>query len=104
MFVTIAVSQNDGDIVKGIVFMTLYSAHLEYEIDCLLLLLKKEKAFTKNEQYWRVSKKIEEVEKVARKLDFEDRGNLIKALDKAKKLSKIATKWFTVKSTTKMAH
>ena len=85
--------------------MTMFSAHLEYEIDCLLLLLKNEKELTKIEQYWGVSKKIEEAKEVASKLNFESRDNLIENLEKAKKLSKSAIKWFTVKSTvTKMAH
>ena len=77
--------ENDDDIKRALGCMTMFSAHLEYEIDCLLLLLKNEEELTKIEQYWGVSKKIEKAKEVASKLNFESRDNLIENLEKAKK-------------------
>ena len=76
--------QNDGDVVRGLVFVTLYSASLEEQIDKLLFMIGVIETFTDEEQRWPVSPKIKKAKTVALKFDFEGRDDLGKVLDLAK--------------------
>lgn len=76
--------QNDGDIVRGLGFVALYSAYLEEQIDNLLFMLSAVEAFTEEEQRWPVSRKIKKAKTVAGKFDFEGRDDLVTILDLAK--------------------
>ncbi len=76
--------QNDGDIVRGLGFVALYSAYLEEQIDNLLLMLSAVEEFTEEEQRWSVSRKIKKAKTVASKFDFEGQDDLVKVLDLAK--------------------
>ena len=49
---------DDGDIVRGLGFVALYSAYLEEQIDNLLFMLSAAEEFTEKEQRWPVSRKI----------------------------------------------
>ena len=73
--------QNDGDIVRGLGFVALYSAYLEEQIDNLLFMLSSVEKFTEKEQRWPVSRKIKKAKKVANKLEFEGRDDLLQILD-----------------------
>jgi hypothetical protein len=77
--------QNDNDIIRGLGFVTLYSAYLEEQIDNLLLMLKKIEQFTEKEQSWSVSRKIKKAMAIVGTLDFEGRNDLIADLNEAKK-------------------
>jgi hypothetical protein len=91
--------QNDNDIVRGLGFVALYSAYLEEQIDKFLFMLSEVEKFTEKEQRWPVSQKIEKAKAIANRFYFEGRDYLIATLDIAKRLSKTATKYFTVEST-----
>jgi hypothetical protein len=78
------VLQNDGDIIRGLGFVTLYSAYLEEQIDDLLFMLNKVEVFSEDEQRWPVSRKIKKAKTIASKFDFEGRDNLMEILDRAK--------------------
>ena len=57
--------QNDGDIVRGLGFVALYSAYLEEQIDNLLFKLSEVEEFTDEEQRWPVSRKIKKAKAIA---------------------------------------
>ena len=76
--------KSDGDIIRGLGFVALYSAYLEEQIDNLLLMLSAVEKFTKEEQLWPVSRKIKKAKEIARKFDFEGRNELLSILALAK--------------------
>jgi len=78
------VLNDDGEIVRGLGFVALYSAYLEEQIDNLLFMLRPVEDFTEEEQRWPVSRKIGKAKAVAGKFDFEGRDKLIEVLDEAK--------------------
>ena len=84
----IALLQNDDDIVRGLGFVTLYSAYLEEQIDNLLFMLNAAEEFKDDEQRWPVSRKIKKAKSIARKFDFEGRDDLIANLEACKELFK----------------
>lgn len=75
---------DDGDIVRGLGFVALYSAYLEEQIDDLLFMLSAVEKFTEEEQRWPVSRKIKKAKQVAAKFEFEGRDDLVAVLDEAK--------------------
>lgn len=76
--------QNDGDIIKGLGFVTLYSAYLEEQIDNLLFMLSVIKEFTEEEQRWQVSRKIKKAKEIVSKINFEGCDDLLEMLGSAK--------------------
>jgi hypothetical protein len=78
------VLQNDGDIVRGLGFVALYSAYLEEQIDGLLFMLSQVEEYSDEEQRWPVSRKIKKAKAVASTFAFEGRNDLIENLDLAK--------------------
>lgn len=75
---------DDGDIVRGLGLVALYSAYLEEQIDNLLFMLNAVEEFTEEEQRWPVSRKINKAKALAAKLNFEGRDDLLEVLDEAK--------------------
>lgn len=75
---------DDGDIVRGLGFVALYSAYLEEQIDNLLFMLNAVEEFTEKEQRWPVSRKIKKAKALAAKFDFNGRDDLLTVLDGAK--------------------
>lgn len=73
----------DNDIVRGLGFVSLYSAYLEEQIDNLLYMLSKVEKFTDEEQRWQVSRKIKKAKSILSKIDFEGRADLLADLDAA---------------------
>jgi hypothetical protein len=80
------VIENDGDIVRGLGFVTLYSAYLEEQIDNLLIQLSPIEEYKEDKQRWPISRKIKLAKKIVRKLDFEGRDDLIQNLTTCKEL------------------
>jgi hypothetical protein len=76
--------EDDGDIVRGLGFVTLYSAYLEEQIDNLLLTLSQIAEFGEDEQRWQISRKIKHAKKVLKNIEFESRDDLIASLTLSK--------------------
>ncbi len=76
--------QNDNDIVRGLGFVTLYSAYCEEQIDSLLFMLNEIEVFTEREQRWPISRKIRKARSISNNFEFEGRESLIANLDAAK--------------------
>ena len=68
--------EDDGDIVRGLGFVTLYSAYLEEQIDNLLLSFNQIAEFGEDKQRWQISRKIEYAKKILKKITFESRDDL----------------------------
>jgi hypothetical protein len=73
--------QDDGDIVRGLGFVTLYSAYLEEHIDALLSMLGPVERFGEDKQRWPISRKIKHAKKVLRTIDNREFYNLKADLD-----------------------
>lgn len=76
--------KDDGDIVRGLGLVALYSAYLEEQIDNLLIMLSVIERFTEEDRRWSVSRKIKKAKAVAAKFEFEGRDELISVLDAAR--------------------
>jgi len=74
------VIQNDGDIVRGLGFVTLYAAYLEEEIDNLLTMLNSIEIFDEEKQRRPASRKIREAVKIVGKLNGQGLSALIRDL------------------------
>jgi hypothetical protein len=72
---------DDGDIIRGLGFVTLYSAYLEEQIDDLLLKLNPFEMLCEDRQRWSITRKIKHAKNVLSKLDNDKFDNLIKNLD-----------------------
>jgi hypothetical protein len=73
--------QDDGDIIRGLGLVTLYSAYLEEQIDNLCAMLGYIEEFGKNKVRWPISRKIKHAKKLLSKLDGTEIKNLITDLD-----------------------
>src|SRR5665647_1380423 len=73
--------QDDRDIVRGLGFVTLYSAYLEEHIDALLSMLGPVEKFGEDKQRWPISRKIKHAKKVLSRIDNREFNNLIPDLD-----------------------
>jgi hypothetical protein len=78
--------KDDGDIIRGLGFVTLYSAYLEEQIDNLLLTLNQIIKVSGTELNWQVSRKIKYIKKALKLLEFESRDDLIKNLNLCKEI------------------
>ncbi len=79
-------TQDDGDIVRGLGFVTLYSSYLEEQIECLLAMLAPIVAFGEDEQRWPISRKIKQAQKIIKKIEFETKDDLLCDLKTCKEL------------------
>ena len=77
---------DDGDIVRGLGFVALYTAYLEEQVDNLLFLLQPIEGFPEAEQRWQTSRKIEKAKRLAAAVQFRDQAALITDLDACKRL------------------
>lgn len=75
---------DDGDIIRGLGFVTLYSSYLEEQIDNLLRMLHHSGNLTVNDAQRMVGQKIRKCKQILRKLQFDDYDELIAILDAAK--------------------
>ena len=78
--------EDDGDIVRGLGFVALYSAYLEEQIDNLLLLLNPVEEYGEDKRRWKISRKIKHVKPILGALEFEGRDDLIADLCTCKEL------------------
>ena len=78
--------EDDGDIVRGLGFVALYSAYLEEQIDNLLLLLGPIEEFGEDKQRWQTNRKIKHVKSVLDAIEFEGKDELITDLGTCKEL------------------
>ena len=60
---------NDGDIIRGLGFVTLYSAYLEEQIDELLSLLSVIEKFDDKKRRWAISRKIKQAKNLIKSLN-----------------------------------
>jgi len=54
---------DDGDIIRGLGYVALYSAYLEEQIDNLLFILNSVEEFGEDKQRWPISRKIKHAKK-----------------------------------------
>jgi hypothetical protein len=72
---------DDGDPVRGVGLVTIYSAYLEEQIDQLLTLLESVEPFPIQEQRWPISRKMVKAKRLVSQLKFEDRDAMLNDLD-----------------------
>jgi hypothetical protein len=80
------VLNNDGDIIKGLGFVTLYSAYMEEMIDDFLFLMNDKEEYNKSEQRWPVSRKLKKAKSILGKGYFGNQDILISNLCLASEL------------------
>jgi hypothetical protein len=78
--------ENDGDIIRGLGFVSLYSAYLEEQIDNLLFLLLEVEEFEESRQQCTISRKIEHGKKIICGLNTNRFDDLIDVLTHCKDL------------------
>ncbi len=80
--------KNDGDLVRGLGFVTLYAAYLEEQIDNLLFMLQASESTHKKVrcQCLTITQKIKEASRLVDTLSFKSRDKLIDNLAATKKL------------------
>lgn len=71
---------DDGDIVRGLGFVSMYSAWVEEDVDDLLRLLAPVKPFGEKEQRWRISRKLDHAAKLVASLGSAELDQLPRAL------------------------
>jgi hypothetical protein len=72
--------EDDGDIIRGLGFVCLHSAHAEEQIDSLITMLCVRQGITGKELRWPTSRKIRHTRKLLRLLDFQGKDELMQAL------------------------
>lgn len=72
--------QDDGDIVRGLGFVTLYSAWVEEEVDNLLRLMSPVEPFDNRVQRWNISRKLNHAARIVRYLNSPELNGLPEAL------------------------
>jgi hypothetical protein len=77
---------NDGDIVRGLGFVTLYAAYLQEQIDKLLIDLDLVEKYDAKKQKLPISGKINHARKIVEKLDKQKFGDLAQDLCTCKDL------------------
>jgi hypothetical protein len=72
--------KSDGDIIRGLGFVTLYSAYAEEQADNLLERLSQIEAFDDQKRGWPISKKLRHALKLIERLSSSELTNLKKVL------------------------
>ena len=75
--------KDDGDIVRGSGFFTMYAAWIEEDVDDLLRMLHPVEAFDEDKQRWQISRKLKHAAKLVRALKSEELHGLPEALEGA---------------------
>ncbi len=78
--------QSDGDIIRGLGYVTIYSAYLEEQIDYLLEALGPIEPMTRSRQRLPTSKKIKEAKKCLSRLDSTELQSFPATLDACSRL------------------
>lgn len=74
---------DDGDIVRGLGFVTMYSAWVEEDIDDLLRLMSPVEPFDEKKQRWQISRKLKNTAELVRRLKSSELDGLVEALENA---------------------
>lgn len=74
---------DDGDIVRGLGFVSMYSAWIEEDVDDLLRYMNLVESFDERKQRWPISRKLKHAARIVRRLDSEELRNLPEALEAA---------------------
>lgn len=78
--------QDDGDIVRGLGFVSMYSAWAEEDVDDILRLLSPIRVFGKKIQCWPISRKLEHAAEIIEGMESNILGELSVALIEGIKL------------------
>ena len=74
---------DDGDIVRGLGFVSMYSAWVEEDVDDILRSLVPVEPFEEKQQRWPISKKLEHTAEIVRRLNSNELVELPNALETA---------------------
>lgn len=74
---------DDGDIVRGLGFVSMYSAWVEEDVDDLLRLMSPVEPFDENKQRWQISRKLKNAADLVRRLKSTELDGLPEALEGA---------------------
>ena len=74
---------DDGDIVRGLGFVTIYAAWVEEDVDDLLRLMNDIEQFDEKKQRWQISRKLKHAAELVRKLNSNALRGLPEALEGA---------------------
>ncbi|MDH3690471.1 MAG: hypothetical protein OEU36_13415 [Gammaproteobacteria bacterium] len=74
---------DDGDLVRGLGFITMYAAWVEEDVDDLLRMLNAVEYFDEKKQRWPISAKLRHAAKVVRRLKSDELDGLPEALEDA---------------------
>lgn len=74
---------DDGDLVRGLGFVTLYAAWVEEDVDDLLRLMDPVEPFDEKKQRWQISQKLKHAAKIVRLLKSDELDGLPEALERA---------------------
>lgn len=77
---------DDGDIVRALGFVTMYTAWVEEDVDDLLRMMESVEPFDEKKQRWQISRKLEHAAKLVRLLKSDDLDSLPSALEGAVEL------------------
>jgi len=72
---------DDGDIVRGLGFVSMYSAWVEEDVDDILRLLEPVEPFDEKKQRWQISRKLNHAAKLVRCLNSLEVDELPEALE-----------------------
>jgi hypothetical protein len=78
----LTVLEDDGDFIRGLGYVTMYSAWTENDVDDMLCQLDSIKSFDENKQAWPISRKLKHAAKLVRKLDCVELNELPDTLEK----------------------
>lgn len=74
---------DDGDIVRGLGFVTMYAAWVEEDVDDILHLVTPVELFDEEKQRWPISRKLRHAARIVRMLKSEELEGLPEALEGA---------------------
>ena len=74
---------DDGDIVKALGFVSMYSAWVKEDVDDVLRLLDTVEPFGSKQQRWPISRKLEHAAAIVRRVDSPELARLPEALNAA---------------------
>jgi hypothetical protein len=74
---------DDGDIVRGLGFVTMYAAWVEEEVDDLLRLLEPIESFDEKKQRWPISRKLRHAAQLIPRLASDELKHFPEALERA---------------------
>lgn len=77
---------DDGDVVRGLGFVTMYAAWVEEDVDDLLRMMDPIEVFDEPKQRWQISRKLRHAANLVRQLNSQELVGLPDALERAVEL------------------